>query len=92
MYALNSGEVRLCLMAANLVMTRGHTSLAERLFKAVLTQAEQIDGEGPLTGMVLLELHDLYYTQGRHDEAAPVWERMRRILIHGIYRRKTESK
>lgn len=86
MYSLDSGEVRLCLTAARILVARGHYLQAERVFKTVLRQAEEIDGEGPLTGLVLLDLHDLYEKEGRADEARPVWERVRKILIRDYTR------
>lgn len=81
MYSLDNSEVRLCLTAARILTARGHNFQAERIFKQVLSQAEELDGEGPLTGLVLLDLHDFYEKAGRYDEARPVWERVRKILI-----------
>lgn len=37
----------------------------------------------PLSGSVLLGLHDLYEAQGREDEATETWERIRLILLAG---------
>lgn len=78
------GELEACLSVAKMMVDRGHTFQAERIYKTVLHQAETIDGEGPLTGLVLLDLHEFYEKQGRDDEAAPAWERIRRILLSGF--------
>lgn len=74
-----------CLSVAKLMVERGQTFQAERVYKSVLQQAENMDGEGPLTGLVLLDLHEFYEKQGRLDEAAPAWERIRRILLSGFH-------
>ncbi len=63
-------------------MADGRAEEAERWYKQALTQAETMSAEdSPLVGSVLLELFDLYEKQGRHDEAKPVWARIRAILI-----------
>lgn len=79
------GELEACLNVARLLVDRGHLFQAERIYKTVLQQAETIDGEGALTGLVLLDLYEFYDKQGRHDEAAPAWERIRRILLSGFH-------
>lgn len=84
MELLDRSDLDMCLTVARLMTERGHLGQAERIYKTVLHQAEIIDGEGPLTGLVLLDLHALYEKQGRNDEAAPAWERIRRILVHGV--------
>lgn len=81
MGCLDRDEVICCLRAAELLIEQGHAIQGERIYKAVLRQTEFIEEDGPLTGLVLLHLHDLYCEQGRNNEAAPVWERIRRILI-----------
>jgi hypothetical protein len=77
-------EIEACLSVAKMMIDRGHTFQAERIYKTLLQQAETMDGEGPLTGLVLLDLHEFYEKQGRLDEAAPAWERIRRILLSGF--------
>lgn len=76
-------EIKACLHFARKVIEHGNLAQAERLYRAILKQAEEVNDEGPLTGMVLLDLHEFYEKQNRHDESAPVWERIRRILIRG---------
>lgn len=84
MQLLDRGDLAMCLTAASLLLKRGHVQQAERILKTLLKQAEQIDDGGPLTGLVLIELHELYEYQGRNDEALPVWERIRKILLNGF--------
>ena len=77
--------IHACLLVANWLQSRGRIADAERVYKLALRQADALEGEeSPLTGLVLLDLHDFYEKQGRHDEAAPVWERVRRILVSGV--------
>lgn len=78
-------EIRACLHFVSILKTRGEISQTERFCKMILSKAERSDDEGPLTGLVLLDLHDLYEQQGRHDEAAPVWARARKILIGSFH-------
>ena len=54
------------------------------LYKSLLKQAEMFEDDAYMTGVVLLDLHEFYEKQGRHDEAAPVWERIRKILLNGF--------
>jgi len=91
MGCLDRDEIIIVLAAAHLLIEQGDVIHAERIYKTVLNQAETVDREGPLTGLVLLDLHDLYYEQGREDEAAPVWERIRRILIRQFGYCKTQK-
>lgn len=77
--------IHACLLVANWLQNRGRIADAERVYKLALRQADALEGEeSPLTGLVLLDLHDFYEKQGRHDEAAPAWERVRRILVSGV--------
>ncbi|MFX6819273.1 tetratricopeptide repeat protein, partial [Acinetobacter baumannii] len=70
--------IHACLLVANWLQSRGRIADAERVYKLALRQADALEGEeSPLTGLVLLDLHDFYEKQGRHDEAAPAWERVR---------------
>lgn len=72
------------LIAANFLRARGKPVTVERLYKRLLKQAEKLRGDSsPLAGMVLLELYDFYEQHGRDDEAQPVWERVRLILMDG---------
>ncbi len=67
---------------ADEAMAAGRVDDAERLYKQALSQAEGMsENDSPLVGSVLLELHYLYEKQGRHDEARPVWARIRAIFI-----------
>jgi hypothetical protein len=59
----------------------GRPEDGERLYKQALAQAENLSDQDSLVGSVLLELFDLYEKQGRHDEARPVWARIRAIFI-----------
>ena len=78
-------SIQACLLVANWLQSRGRIADAERVYKLALRQADALEGEeSPLTGLVLLDLHDFYEKQGRHDEAAPAWERVRRILVSGV--------
>ena len=81
MGCLDRDEVLFCLRAAELLIEQGHAFHGERIYKDVLRQTELVEDDGPLTGLVLLHLHDLYCERGRNNEAAPVRERIRRILI-----------
>lgn len=84
MELLDHRELEMCLAIASRMIEKGQLFRAEWLYKLILVQAEEIEEEGPRTGIVLLDLHALYEKQGRKDEAAPIWERIRRILIRGF--------
>lgn len=74
--------VKAHLVIARSLLDSGKPEEAEEVYKQTLDQADAISGEGNLlAGLVLLELFELYENQGRHDEAAPVWSRIRQIVL-----------
>ncbi|HIA51715.1 MAG TPA: tetratricopeptide repeat protein [Candidatus Melainabacteria bacterium] len=74
-----------CLMVAKWLKDRNRARDAERFLKIALQQSDALYGESsPESGIVLLDLHDLFQEQSRLDEAEPAWERVRKILISGV--------
>ncbi len=70
------------LRAAKKLAAGGDVEQAERIFLQALKQAESVCGEtGALTGMVLIDLVAFYESQGRADEAKPLWDRVRLVLL-----------
>lgn len=68
-------EVRLAI--AHTLIANGRGQEAERIYKQALKHAEASTGpDSPITGMVLLDLFDLYEAQDRHGDAKPLWERI----------------
>jgi hypothetical protein len=62
--------------------TKGEYAQAERICKKALDRAEAVTGKSsPLTGLVLMELFELYDNQTREDESEAVWKRIRQILL-----------
>lgn len=84
MELFDRSDLDACLTVAKLMVSRGHVCHAERVYKSLLKQAEMFEDDAYMTGVVLLDLHEFYEKQGRHDEAAPVWERIRKILLNGF--------
>ncbi len=73
------------LIAAEELIAHGKPKEAERLLKRTLKQAEDISDEtNLLVAFVLLEMFDFYEKQGRHDEAKPIWSRMRKIVLTNV--------
>lgn len=70
------------LAAAAKLLAEGKLSDAERLYKQTLAQAEAVAGEdSAVAGLVVCDLMDFYEKQGRHAEAKPLWQQIRKILI-----------
>ena len=62
--------------------TKGRYAEAERISKKALDRAEAVTGKSSLlTGLVLMELLDLYDKQGREEESEALWHRIRDILL-----------
>lgn len=86
---LQERVVKARLDAAQGLIDSGKPEEAERLYKQVLEQAEAVGGkDSPLAGLVLVDLYDLYFKQGRHDEGKPLWSRIREIAVLASVRKK----
>ena len=70
---------RLC--AARELVEAGETDRAERIYQSALFQAEVLAGKkSPLTGLVLLDLYDLYEVQGKDADAAVLQTQISEIV------------
>ncbi|MBS2004313.1 MAG: tetratricopeptide repeat protein [Cyanobacteria bacterium SZAS LIN-5] len=70
------------LTRAKVLQAKAQYAEAETLTKEALTRAEVSTGSTSLvTGLVLMDLLDLYDKLGRETEATALWERIRNILL-----------
>lgn len=86
MDASDESWIRDCIEQATRLLDVGESLEAEKLLDTALKMSEGLEPEGPVTGLVLLELHSLYENQGREIEAAIAWKRVRVILAREEHR------
>lgn len=66
---------------------RGELLHAELLYISALRDCEAVAGRlSPLTGYVLLDLHELYEELGLNEASAQVWEHIRQIFLDRMRR------
>ncbi len=71
-----------CLAAAGQMAAEGKLEQAERIYKQALRTAEDKEGEkSELVGLVLIDLVHFYEKQGRHEDAKPLWKRIRLVML-----------
>lgn len=70
------------LELAKVLAVAGNSDEAECLYKNLLRAVEAVAGTSdPISGLILIDLADLYEKQGREREAEQLWERIRLILV-----------
>lgn len=70
------------IVQAQRLRADGEYADAETIARKALERAEKRMGNLSLdTGLVLMELVELYDKQGREEESEPLWKRIREILL-----------
>jgi len=74
--------VEACLAAAKQLADEGKAEQAEQVYKKALITAEGKAGKtSALAGLVLIDMVHFYEKQGRHEEAKPLWRRVREVML-----------
>jgi nucleotide-binding universal stress UspA family protein len=73
------------LAASRRMIEDGKPEQAERILRQALTLAEKEAGKvSALCGLVLVDLMRLLEAEGRSEEAEPLWERIREVMVEYI--------
>lgn len=73
------------LAASRRMIEDGKPEQAERILRQALILAEKEAGKvSALCGLVLVDLMRLLEAEGRPEEAEPLWERIREVMVEYI--------